>query len=72
MRPFAWNYYMGINGDATGDLNSWDLAIMTTWPKYAGAEGVVWWGAPWYAGTLIGDVRCTDVRISKKIVSTTH
>jgi len=50
VRPYAWNYYMASDGDADGDLNAWDLQMLTTWPKYAGADAVVWWGAPFYAG----------------------
>ena len=50
VRPYAWNYYMASDGDADGDLNAWDLQMLTTWPKYAGADAVVWWGAPYYAG----------------------
>ena len=48
--PFAWNYYMAPDGDAHGDLRPSDLQMLTTWTKYAGADGVIWWGAPYYAG----------------------
>ena len=51
VRPFAWNYYMQVSGDAAWDLETWDLEMMTTWPKYAGADGIIWWGAPYYAGS---------------------
>jgi len=51
VRPFAWNAYMQVNGDAAWDLETWDLEMMTTWSKYAGADGLIWWGAPYFAGS---------------------
>ena len=41
---------MRSDGDAEGDLTPADLQMMLTWPKYAGADGLIWWGAPYYAG----------------------
>ena len=49
--PFLWNYYMAPNGDAHGDLRVDDLQMLTTVTKSAGADGVIWWGAPYFAGT---------------------
>jgi len=48
--PFAWNYYMAPDGDAHGDLRPGDLQMITSWTKHAGADGVIWWGAPSFAG----------------------
>ena len=48
--PFAWNLYMAPDGDAHGDLRPEDLQMMTAATKEAGADGVIWWGAPWFAG----------------------
>lgn len=50
VRPFAWNYYMDGEGAADGDLQPWDLQMLLTWPKYAGADDMVFWGAPFYGG----------------------
>lgn len=50
VRPFAWNYYMDGVGGADGDLLQFDLDMLLSWPLYAGADGLVFWGAPYYAG----------------------
>ena len=46
---------MAPNGDAHGDLRVEDLQMMTSWTKYAGADGVIWWGAPYYAGSYFNN-----------------
>lgn len=52
VRPFAWNDYMSSTGDTYGDLKPWDLQMTLEAPRLAGADDLVWWGAPWFSGKI--------------------